>query len=234
MIHFRSAIPYNFPAAGYDIAGPVSEIYVHHFNSGIHPPQTVADSIARLVNADVYHAVKQDWGGIGYSWAVDDAGNIYECRGWWKTGAHTYGHNSKGYGIVWLGDSYVSRPTQAALSAIGTVIRMGINVGAVIPDPTIVAHRDRVPDTQCCGDIMYSQLPEIRLLTAGGQPQGEDDDDMPTHLTSHNGSWWGCFSGRYRPLSGPELAFFQSKNVPHVAHTGAEIATMQNEWGRFS
>jgi hypothetical protein len=59
-------------------------------------------------------------------------------------------------------------------------------------------------------------------------------DDMPTHLTTLNGSWWGCFTGLYRPLSGPELAFYQSKGVPTVTHTAAEIATMKDSWGRFA
>lgn len=147
-------------SAGYPM-GAVNEAYIHHFNSGIQPVRSAAEGKARMRSADLYHA-SLNWGGLGYSWCVDDIGNIYEGRGWWKTGAHTYGFNSKGYAICWLGDSYVSQPTRLALSAIAEVIRMGLRDGAFVEPLTIVAHRDRVPDTQCCGDPMYAHLPTIR------------------------------------------------------------------------
>lgn len=204
MIYYRSAIPYHRPATGYPIGGPLGEVYVHHFNSGIQPPQTAADSLARVVSADDYHAVTQGWGSIGYSWLVDDSGNIFEGRGWFRTGAHTYGYNSKGYAVCWLGDSNVSRPTQAALSAVGAVVRMGITAGAFTPTPTIVAHRDRVPDTSCCGDVMYAQLDEIRALAAGSgrvnPPQPTEDDDMITLVESDNGTIYVLGGGVKRPL----------------------------------
>lgn len=233
MIYTRADWGSEFPVGGNIIRGAVTEVYVHHFNSGIAPPQTVAASMARVLGAQRYHAATQGWGDIGYSWLVDDLGNIFEGRGWWRTGAHTYGFNSKGYGVCWLGDSNVSRPTHAALGAIAEVVRMGQAAGALIRDTTIVAHRDRVADTSCCGDVMYGQLDEIRGLV-NNRPLPQQGEDMPTHLTTLDGSWWGCFNGVYRPLSGPELGFFQSKGVPTVTHSAAEIGTLRNEWGRFA
>lgn len=152
---------------GYPITGALAEVYVHHFNSGILPVRDVASGKARMRGAQQYHAVTQGWGDIGYSWCVDDIATIYEGRGWWRTGAHTYGYNSKGYGICWLGDSNIATPSQAALEAIAEVVRMGQTVGAIVAAPTIVAHKDRVPDTSCCGGPMYAQLDDIRRLVAG-------------------------------------------------------------------
>ena len=167
MIYYRSAINYTYGLSGYPINGPLDEVYIHHFNSGIIAPQTVGDSLARVINADRYHGATQGWGGIAYSWLVDDLGNIFEGRGWFRTGAHTYGYNSKGYAICWLGDSNVSRPTRAALAAMAALVRVGVNAGALVSNPTIVAHRDRVPDTSCPGDVLYGQLDEIRALASG-------------------------------------------------------------------
>lgn len=164
-----------YPRGGYEIPGPVSEVYVHHFNSGIQPARSVTDAMARMRGAQAYHASANGWGDIGYSWCVDDIGNDYEGRGWWRTGAHTYGFNSKGYGICWLGDSNVSVPTDAALAAIATVINRGIGEGAIVETPTVVAHRDRVPETSCCGDPMYALLDRVRLQV-GHQPTSGDDD----------------------------------------------------------
>jgi hypothetical protein len=166
-----------FARGGYAIVSPVSEVYVHHWNSDIQPERTVESAMARMRNGQRFHALTQDWGDIGYSWTVDDIGNIYEGRGWWRTGAHTYGYNSKGYGICWLGDSRYNLPSRAALEAIARVVQEGIAIGAIYPGPAIVAHRDRVPDTTCCGDPMYGQLDTIRALAAGGAlpPSGDDD-----------------------------------------------------------
>ena len=207
MIYSRADWGSEYPRGGNVINGPVGEVYVHHYNSGISPPQTVADSMARVLGGQRYHAATQGWGDIGYSWLVDDLGNIFEGRGWWRTGAHTYGHNSKGYGICWLGDSNVSKPTHAALGAIAETVRLGINAGALHAAPTIVAHRDRVPDTSCCGDVMYAQLDEIRGLVAGRGPvrvnppqlAGEDDDVL-TLVESDNGTIWVVGGGVKRPL----------------------------------
>jgi hypothetical protein len=168
----------TLPPGGYVIEGALAEVYVHHFNSGIAPVRDVETGKARMRGAQQYHAVTQGWGDIGYSWCVDDVGNIYEGRGWWRTGAHTYGYNSKGYGICWLGDSNIATPSQPGLEAIAEVVRIGRAAGAIVAAPTIVAHKDRVPDTSCCGGPMYAQLDEIRRLVAGGQQPTKRGEDM--------------------------------------------------------
>lgn len=41
---------------------------------------------------------------LSYSFAIGGDGNIYEGRGWNRTGAHAKGWNSKSIGIVFIGD----------------------------------------------------------------------------------------------------------------------------------
>jgi peptidoglycan recognition protein len=184
--------------------GTVAEAYVHHFNSNITAPQTVAACGARMRGAQSYHA-SQGWGDIGYSFCVSDAGDIYEGRGWGRTGAHTYGFNSKGYGICWLGDSNVSAPAAAALDAIAEVVRFGVNLGRITPAPTIVAHRDRVPDTACCGDPLYGQLGYIRAAVAGTTPTPPtppEDDDMLKAARTNQGAVVLIDGGTFRVMAG--------------------------------
>lgn len=152
----------RYDRGGYEI-GMVSEFYVHHFNSSINAPRTVEEAMNRVRGAQQVH-VNNGWSDIGYSFLVDDLGNIYEGRGWGRSGAHTYGYNSRGYAACWIGDSYISLPTQQALNAIAALIVEGIDSHWLTEQPTIVAHRDRVPDTSCCGDPMYAYLPRIRQL----------------------------------------------------------------------
>lgn len=234
MIYYRSDWGSTSDKGGYAIYGVVSEAYVHHYNSGISAPQTVADSMARMRSAQAYHRDSQGWGDIGYSWCVDDLGNIYEGRGWWKTGAHTFGYNSKGYGICWLGDSEVSMPSDAALRAIASVIQMGIAEGTIAPNPAIVAHRDRVPDTVCCGDPMYEVLPTIRALVNGGAipvPAGDDDltpeekqklDDMYRMAVQVHGVLANPMPGWNRPPSINDLfAYLGDKHAAYEAQINA-------------
>lgn len=176
-IYVRADWGSTLPPGGYPMAKPVDEAYVHHYNSGIESPTTLQGSMSRVRGAQQYHA-SLGWSDIGYSWLVDNMGNVFEGRGWNHTGAHTYGWNSKGYGICWLGDSNVSPPSDKALAAIAEVIKMGISEGWISPNPTIVAHRDRVPDTSCCGDVMYGQLGTIReLVSSGGGVEPEPEPE---------------------------------------------------------
>lgn len=207
------------PAPGYAMSGPVSEVYIHHFNSGITAVTGAHEGVSRMAGADGYHR-SLGWGGIGYSWCVDDIGNLYEGRGWWRTGAHTYGHNSQGYGLCWLGDSNTSTPSGLALASIADCIQLGIAAGAITPNPTIVAHRDRVPDTSCCGDPMYGLLDEIRRLAAGGTPSQGDDDLTPEEhqmlVAIHGTSAGGNFPGWDRPASINDVLFIMDGKMKEV------------------
>lgn len=205
---------------GYPISGALSEVYVHHFNSGIQPVSSAPEGTSRVAGADNYHR-SLGWGGIGYSWCVDDIGNLYEGRGWWRTGAHTYGYNSQGYGICWLGDSNTSLPTPQALRAIADCIQLGVAAGALTPNPTIVAHRDRVPDTSCCGDPMYGLLDEIRRLATGGAPTIEGDDDLTPEehqmlVAIHGASAGGNFPGWDRPASINDVLFIMDGKMKEI------------------
>lgn len=222
---------------GYEIAGPVSEVYVHHFGSGIQPARSVDEAMARMRSAQAYHR-SLGWGDIGYSWCVDYAGNVYEGRGWGRTGAHTYGYNSKGYGICGLFDSTVYPPSDEMIDAIAAVTLAGVELGRITAGPGVFAHRDKVPDTACCGDPMYMRLDDIRRLVAvGGVPEdgGEDKDkDMPALLCNIDGSIYGCFAdGIWRMLGGAEFTHWSAKGVDQVAYTKDEWTTLRS-WGRVA
>lgn len=215
---------------GYAISGPVAEAYVHHYNSGIAPCNTVADAMARMRGAQAYHRDTQGWGDIGYSWCVDNVGNVYEGRGWWRTGAHTEGYNSKGYGICWLGDSRFSLPTGAALRAIAACIQAGIAAGAIIPNPTIVAHRDRNAGTECCGDPMYGQLDQIRALTLGAPVTGEDEMTPQQEAKLDQVLW--ATNAQYQPygraISHPDIIDATAANGRRLDDLDARLSARLN------
>lgn len=169
-----------YERGGHEI-GPTNEFYVHHFGGGITPPLTTADAMSRVRSAQRSH-VNNGWSDLGYSFLVDDFGNVYEGRGWGRSGAHTYGYNSRGHACAWIGDSTIQLPSSRAIAAIAGVAREGIKLGWLSPQPTTVAHRDRVPDTVCCGDPMYAYLPQIRQII--GTPGPATELDTPTNPTA--------------------------------------------------
>lgn len=187
---------------GYDLPPAVSEAYVHHFGSGIQPARSVDEAMARMRSAQAYHR-SLGWGDIGYSWCVDFAGNVYEGRGWNRTGAHTYGYNSKGYGICGLFDSTVFPPSDEMIAGVAWIIREGVELGKITARPTIVGHRDRVPDTACCGDPMYLRLDDIRALvyeepaTDGGTSDSEEQYMLQHYLRVTEGELKDTVYARY-------------------------------------
>ena len=171
----------RFDRGGYQI-GMVSEFYVHHFGGGMRPTTSVEESMARMRSVQRTHAETNGWSDIGYSFVVDNLGNVFEGRGWGRSGAHTYGYNSKGHAAAWMGDSTVEGPSGAALAAIATVYGEGVALGHQAPGSLILAHRDRVPDTACCGDPMYGQLDRIRLMA--NTPGSALEIHTPTNPTA--------------------------------------------------
>ncbi|MGW3511169.1 FG-GAP-like repeat-containing protein, partial [Streptomyces sp. NPDC000994] len=71
-----------------------TEFFVHY--DGATPIVRTGAAIPRAIEAQ---HLAQGWAGIGYSFVVDQAGNIYEGRGWDRQGAHCPGHNVSGLSV---------------------------------------------------------------------------------------------------------------------------------------
>lgn len=176
MSHYtRDMIGYPLPGPGGNpMRRPVAEVYIHHEGGpadspGLPPPTSVPAAIARCRADQLFHVNVRGWADIAYSGLFDNAGNTYEGRGWNRTGAHTEGYNSKGYGFCWMSDSRFFTPTDEAVAGVAGYIRQGIDLGWLIPTPTIVSHSDRVA-TSCCGPQLIPRLDDIRDLVYGTSP----------------------------------------------------------------
>ncbi|MGW0033064.1 peptidoglycan-binding protein [Streptomyces sp. NPDC003314] len=88
-----------------------SEFFVHY--DGAHEIHRTGYAVPRAIEA--VH-LRQGWAGIGYNFVVDQAGTIYEGRGWHLQGAHCPGHNVTGLSVqIAIGGD--QKPTAAALAA---------------------------------------------------------------------------------------------------------------------
>lgn len=75
-----------------------------------------------LRSTQAFHMGPQrGWADVGYSFAVDSHGRIYELRGWMVAGAHTPNYNSTSHGILLiLGEG--QSPTPSMVNAVRSLI----------------------------------------------------------------------------------------------------------------
>ncbi|NML55202.1 hypothetical protein HHL19_35245 [Streptomyces sp. R302] len=88
-----------------------TEFYIHY--DGAHQITRTGYAVLRAIEA--VH-LRKGWAGVGYNFVIDQAGTIYEGRGWTLQGAHCPGHNISGIGVqVAIGGD--QKPSKAALAA---------------------------------------------------------------------------------------------------------------------
>lgn len=93
-----------------------------------------------------------------YSFVIGSDGYVYEGRGWHWVGAHTLGHNSRGFGVAFVGNYTAELPTEAALRTVQDVLPgCAVRAGFLRPDYTLLGHRQLVR-TDCPGDALFNLL----------------------------------------------------------------------------
>lgn len=96
----------------------------------------------------------RNWADIGYHYAVDRMGRIWQLRDLRYQGAHVKNHNSHNIGIVVLGNFDLQIPPQSQLTALEALLRFMLNA---FPGIHIGTHRELADSpTSCPGQ--YLQL----------------------------------------------------------------------------
>ncbi|GLF99235.1 peptidoglycan recognition protein family protein [Streptomyces yaizuensis] len=176
---------------GFVYTKKVKAAFVHHSATGNNYTCKQSPSVLRGIYR--YHVVSSGWRDIGYNFAVDKCGNIYEGRAGGVTkavrGAHTLGFNTDSMGIAVLGSYSRSTPPPAAVTAIArlTAWKLGLfqgnpkgkvtltsggsgkyAKGRKIRFNVISGHRDGFR-TDCPGTRLYNKLSAARSAAAGYQ-----------------------------------------------------------------
>ena len=73
----------------------------------------------------MFYSNTRKYSDIAYSFLIGSDGSIFEGRGYNKQGAHTYGYNSVGYGITFIGDFATASPTSKAISSFNKLANVG-------------------------------------------------------------------------------------------------------------
>ncbi|KAG7459305.1 hypothetical protein MATL_G00209290 [Megalops atlanticus] len=137
---------------------PLSFMYIHHTFEPSQPCLSFQQCSANMRAMQRFHQDDRGWDDIGYSFVVGSDGYIYEGRGWKWRGAHTKGHNSRGYGISFIGDYTANLPARHALELVRDQLAVcAVGGGQMTANFTMHGHRQLV-NTSCPGDALYSEI----------------------------------------------------------------------------
>jgi len=140
--------------------GSVRRITVHH--DGMSPfASTSRDQAARrLESIRRAHVGSNGWADIGYHYAIDPAGRIYEARPTDIQGAHVKYNNEGNLGILVMGNYQRQRPTDAAMRSLDRFVVDRARVYGLRRDD-IHTHRELRP-TQCPGKHLQRHMDSVR------------------------------------------------------------------------
>ncbi|WP_405492240.1 peptidoglycan recognition protein [Streptomyces sp. NBC_00096] len=178
----------NLREKGFVYTNTVKAAFVHHTASGNN--YACKDAPAVLRSLYRYHVVSSGWRDIGYNFAVDKCGTVYEGRAGGVAkpvlGAHTMGFNTDSMGVAVIGTFTGTAPPKAAVDAVArltawklglfgadprakTTLRSGggnlYAKGTNVRMNVISGHRDGFA-TECPGRLLYGQLPPTRTTSA--------------------------------------------------------------------
>ncbi|MFF5704412.1 peptidoglycan recognition protein [Streptomyces sp. NPDC012794] len=173
---------------GFVYTSTVKAAFVHHTASG--NKYACKDAPAVLRSLYRYHVVSSGWRDIGYNFAVDRCGTVYEGRAGGVAkpvlGAHTMGFNTDSMGVAVIGTYSSTAPPAAAVNAVArlTAWKLGLfgadprakttlksgggnryPKGRNVKLHVISGHRDGFA-TECPGRLLYKQLPPTRTSSA--------------------------------------------------------------------
>lgn len=142
--------------------GRITRITVHHDGMNAFTSTSQADAARRLEQIRSAH-VGQGWADIGYHFAVDPAGRIWEARPMALQGAHVKDNNENNLGILVLGNFMETRPTSAATATLDGFLaqqmsRFGVGLSRVY------THQELKP-TACPGTHLQRYMLDTRSRT---------------------------------------------------------------------
>ncbi|MEU0696261.1 peptidoglycan recognition protein [Streptomyces niveus] len=166
----------------------VKAAFVHHSATGNNYTCKQAPSVIRGIYR--YHVTSSGWRDIGYNFAIDKCGNIYEGRAGGVTkpvmGAHTLGFNTNTTGIAVLGSYSSVNPPAAVTTAVAKLSAWKLGLHGINPRGKVTltsggsnkykkgrkvamnavsGHRDGFV-TDCPGNKLYSRLGSVRVSAA--------------------------------------------------------------------
>ncbi|NP_001038151.3 N-acetylmuramoyl-L-alanine amidase precursor [Gallus gallus] len=140
------------------LSPPLGSIYIHHTFVPSAPCRSFTACARDMRSMQRFHQDTRGWDDIGYSFVVGSDGYLYQGRGWRWVGAHTRGHNTKGYGVGYVGNFSASLPDPEAIALVRDgLIPCAVRAGWLHQNYTLHGHRQMV-NTSCPGDALFQEI----------------------------------------------------------------------------
>lgn len=142
----------------------IRRITVHHDAIVSTDLRTGSDVTRRLESIRRSH-VQRGWADIGYHFAIDPHGRVWEARSTGLQGAHVEHNNENNLGIVLLGNFDAHAPTSAATASLNRFVASQMQRYSV-PLSRVYTHRELKP-TACPGSRLQRFMVETRNRSGG-------------------------------------------------------------------
>jgi hypothetical protein len=140
---------------------PIRYITVHHDGMDPFHDSARADVAAHLELIRQLHR-RRGWGDIGYHFAVDPAGRVWEARPLSWQGAHVKDHNPGNIGIVVLGNFEVQALTSAQREALQSHLIVLMRTYNVPPSGVYTHQEWEGAATACPGEQLQHYMDTLR------------------------------------------------------------------------
>ncbi len=138
---------------------PVRYITIHHDGMRPFTGNDTTSAARRLESIRRAHR-GQGWADIGYHFAIDRAGNVWQGRSLEFQGAHVKNHNEHNIGVVVLGNFEEQQPTAAQLAALDRHVKALMQAYGV-PASRVKTHREWAA-TACPGKNVHRHVQGTR------------------------------------------------------------------------
>ncbi|NXB99245.1 PGRP2 amidase, partial [Orthonyx spaldingii] len=137
---------------------PLGSVFLHHTLEPARPCRSFGACARAMRDMQRFHQDTRGWDDIGYSFVVGSDGYLYEGRGWHWVGAHTKGHNTRGFGVAVVGDFTAALPDPDTLALVrDELLACAVRRGHLRPDFSLRGHRQLVR-TDCPGDALFQEI----------------------------------------------------------------------------
>jgi hypothetical protein len=135
------------------------KITVHHVGKSKNY-DVARPTVIRDLDGIITEHMDRNYGDIGYHFAVDYAGRLWEARSLAYEGAHVAGQNDRNIGIVCMGNFEVQKPSEEQLITVEQIVEV-LTEHYSIKRSGIFGHCDLGPSA-CPGDNLYPSVIKLR------------------------------------------------------------------------
>ena len=140
---------------------PIRWITIHHDGMSFRG-RTMAQARTRLQQIQSFHQNTRNWADIGYHFAIDPQGVVWQGRELRWQGAHVGGANEGNVGVMLLGNFEEQGPT---LSQVASLQRMVVTLQQRfrVPQSGVRTHREwPSASTECPGRQLQARVQDLR------------------------------------------------------------------------